>query len=179
MLSIWCLMVCCMLILLQCGGVHAWTTFLQPPSSVLTTTTATTAKVLSHRSSTGKTMHFFHTNLDVKKIALCSLLSLSLLQAPPVLALESSSGVMVVEDMVMTTTPATTLTQPVSTTTTTQSKAIPISTTTSRGTAGNDKDTDEKTYLNSLQREKAKQEAMKKSKVSRSKDLCERLGRGC
>lgn len=38
---------------------------------------------------------------------------------------------------------------------------------------------DSKSYVSSLQREKSKQEARKKSKVERSKDLCESLGRGC
>jgi hypothetical protein len=42
-----------------------------------------------------------------------------------------------------------------------------------------DEDGDE-SYLSSLQREKRKQEEQKKkSKVSRGKDLCEALGRGC
>ncbi len=34
-------------------------------------------------------------------------------------------------------------------------------------------------YRNSLKREQAKQEGMKKSKSQRAKDLCESLGRGC
>lgn len=35
------------------------------------------------------------------------------------------------------------------------------------------------TYKDSLSREQTKQDSMKKSKVARSKDLCEVLGRGC
>lgn len=38
---------------------------------------------------------------------------------------------------------------------------------------------DDESYLSSLQREQKKQEARKKSKTQRSKDLCESLGRGC
>lgn len=34
-------------------------------------------------------------------------------------------------------------------------------------------------YKDSLSREQIKQDSMKKSKVARSKDLCEVLGRGC
>ena len=43
-----------------------------------------------------------------------------------------------------------------------------------------DEDGGDESYLSSLQREKRKQEEQKKkSKVSRGKDLCEALGRGC
>eukprot|EP01041_Mallomonas_annulata_P013770 gene13770-29285_t len=38
---------------------------------------------------------------------------------------------------------------------------------------------DEEGYMGSLQREKVKQQAMKKSKAQRAKDMCETLGRGC
>jgi hypothetical protein len=38
---------------------------------------------------------------------------------------------------------------------------------------------DNGSYSKSLQREKAKQDARKKSKADRAKDLCETLGRGC
>ena len=38
---------------------------------------------------------------------------------------------------------------------------------------------DPDSYANSLKKEQKKQEARKKDKVSRSKDLCETLGRGC
>ena len=37
----------------------------------------------------------------------------------------------------------------------------------------------DESYIKSLERERNKQGAMKKSKVSRGKDLCEVLGRGC
>eukprot|EP00607_Mallomonas_marina_P002833 CAMPEP_0182427726 /NCGR_PEP_ID=MMETSP1167-20130531/19014_1 /TAXON_ID=2988 /ORGANISM="Mallomonas Sp, Strain CCMP3275" /LENGTH=81 /DNA_ID=CAMNT_0024610167 /DNA_START=243 /DNA_END=488 /DNA_ORIENTATION=+ len=43
----------------------------------------------------------------------------------------------------------------------------------------NIKEGDEETYGASLKRERAKQDAMKKSKSARAKDLCETLGRGC
>ena len=43
-----------------------------------------------------------------------------------------------------------------------------------------EEDGGDESYLSSLQREKRKQEEQKKkSKVSRGKDLCEALGRGC
>ena len=38
---------------------------------------------------------------------------------------------------------------------------------------------EDKSYLGSLQKEKMKQEARKKSKAERARDLCETLGRGC
>lgn len=37
----------------------------------------------------------------------------------------------------------------------------------------------EKSYAASLQKEKQKQQSMKKTKEQRAKDLCEQLGRGC
>jgi hypothetical protein len=40
-------------------------------------------------------------------------------------------------------------------------------------------DDGEETYGNRLQREQAKQNARKKTKTERAKDLCESLGRGC
>ena len=42
-----------------------------------------------------------------------------------------------------------------------------------------DNELEDKSYLGSLQKEKLKQEARKKSKLERAKDLCETLGRGC
>ena len=38
---------------------------------------------------------------------------------------------------------------------------------------------DDESYANSLKREQAKQEARKKTKSERARDLCETLGRGC
>lgn len=38
---------------------------------------------------------------------------------------------------------------------------------------------DDESYANSLKKEQAKQDARKKSKSARAKDLCETLGRGC
>jgi hypothetical protein len=40
-------------------------------------------------------------------------------------------------------------------------------------------DGDDINYSNSLKKERAKQDARKKSKTARAKDLCESLGRGC
>jgi hypothetical protein len=46
------------------------------------------------------------------------------------------------------------------------------------GMAGTTAETDD-TYLNSLKKEAAKQNAMKKTKAQKAVELCERLGRGC
>jgi len=72
----------------------------------------------------------------------------------------------------------------VSTVTTTSNNAIKAITTTSvqsdkKSSSSISDDDDELSYSNSLAREQKKQEARKKSKSARSKDLCETLGRGC
>ena len=72
----------------------------------------------------------------------------------------------------------------VSTVTTTSNNAIKVIATTSvpsdkKSSSSISDDDDELSYSNSLAREQKKQEARKKSKSARSKDLCETLGRGC
>ena len=72
----------------------------------------------------------------------------------------------------------------ISTVTTTSNNAIKAITTTSvqsdkKSSSSISDDDDELSYSNSLAREQKKQEARKKSKSARSKDLCETLGRGC
>jgi hypothetical protein len=44
---------------------------------------------------------------------------------------------------------------------------------------GDDKRNENKSYAESLKKEKAKQDAAKKTKAQRARDLCETLGRGC
>ena len=51
----------------------------------------------------------------------------------------------------------------------TQIKAVGIS----------EDDSNDSSYINSLRKEKVKQNAMKKTKEQRRRDLCESLGRGC
>jgi hypothetical protein len=73
----------------------------------------------------------------------------------------------------------------ISTVTTTSNNAIKVITTKSvqsdkkSSSSISDDDDDDLSYSNSLAREQKKQEARKKSKSARSKDLCETLGRGC
>ena len=47
----------------------------------------------------------------------------------------------------------------------------------SRGSSGTSQN--EGSYLESLQKEKLKQDQQKKTKAQRARDLCETLGRGC
>ena len=70
----------------------------------------------------------------------------------------------------------------VSTVTTTSSSPIKIVGTSkvqSDKKPSSSSDDDDLSYSNSLAKEQKKQEARKKSKSARSKDLCETLGRGC